>query len=118
MIGDTVTGTIAEIPVGRSALILVDDVYDAKADVPAAVSHRLTATFGLVDPEYAAIGAVFPEGEVTQFGAPVATGTGSAVVIGPPLAGDGWLWHRRLGLRDGCGWRWRYSGRIVWRPCP
>lgn len=91
LVVDRAPEPIAEIPVGRSALILVDDVYDAKADVPAAVSHRLTATFGLVDPEYAAIGAVFPEGEVTQFGAPVATGTGSAVVIGPPLAGDGWL---------------------------
>jgi len=82
---------IAEIPVGRSALIMVDDVYATKADVPATFSHRLQATFGALDPKYAAIGALFPEGPVTQFGAAIATSTASPVVIGPPLAGDGWL---------------------------
>jgi hypothetical protein len=81
----------AEIPVGRSALILVDDTYDTSADVPATSSHRLTASFGAVSPEYAGFASLFPEGSVTQYGAPLSTGTRSPVVIGPPLAGDDWF---------------------------
>lgn len=91
LVVDTALNPIAEIPAGRTALILVDDVYETKADVPATVSHRLTASFGPVPADHAGMAALFPEGPVTQFGAPVSTGTGSPVVIGPPVAGDDWL---------------------------
>lgn len=91
LVVDTALNPIAEIPAGRTALILVDDVYDARADVPATFSHRLTASFGPVPPEYEGQAALFPAGSVTQFGAAVAIGPGSPVVIGPPVAGDDWL---------------------------
>jgi murein DD-endopeptidase MepM/ murein hydrolase activator NlpD len=91
LVMDTTLQPIEEIPVGRTALVLVDDTYDTKADVPATFSHRLTASFGAVPPEYAGYASLFPDGSVTQFGAPVSTGTGSPIVIGPPLAGDDWM---------------------------
>ena len=91
LVMDTTLQTISEIPVGRTALVLVDDTYDTEADVPATFSHRLSASFGAVPPEYAALASLFPEGSVTQFGASVSAGTGSPVVIGPPLAGADWL---------------------------
>jgi hypothetical protein len=91
LVVDTAPTPIAELPAGRTALILVDDVYDTKADVPSTFSHRLTATFGPVPDGYAGVAAIFPEGPVTQFGGPMAVGAGAPVVIGPPLAGDDWL---------------------------
>lgn len=81
----------AEIPPGRSALILVDDTYNTKAEVPKTVTPRLTATFGPPTPEYENLGRFFPEGTKTLLGPPVSRGSGTPVVIGPPLAGGGWL---------------------------
>lgn len=90
LVVDTTLNASGNIPPGRTALILVDDTYDAKADVPETFSHRLTASFGPVENGFAG-GALFIEGSVTLFGGPVSTGTGSPVVIGPPLAGGDWV---------------------------
>jgi Peptidase family M23 len=86
------------IPVGRTGLILVDDVYDSLAAVPALVTHRLSATFAPLTPEYQeGYSRLWPAGDsVSQIGGPVTTSTESALVIGPPLAGSGWL------LTNGC----------------
>jgi hypothetical protein len=90
LVVDTALNASGDIPPGRTALILVDDTYDAKADVPETFSHRLTASFGPVVDGLAG-GSLFVEGSVTQFGGPVSVGTGSPVVIGPPLAGGDWV---------------------------
>ncbi|MFC9788970.1 M23 family metallopeptidase [Rhodococcus sp. NPDC127528] len=79
-----------EIPVGRTALLVLDDVYETRADVPAAVTHRLTAVFGAASAPDAAIAAKYPD-TVTQIGGAVTTSTRAPVVIGPPLAGDDWV---------------------------
>lgn len=79
-----------EIPMGRTALLVLDDVYETRADVPAEVTHRLTATFGAAAEPEAAVGARYPD-TVTQIGGVVATSTSLPVVIGPPLAGDSWV---------------------------
>ncbi|MDI9915824.1 M23 family metallopeptidase [Rhodococcus sp. IEGM 1379] len=84
------SGPFTEIPVGRTAVLMLDDVYDARADVPAEVTHRLTATFGPAAERDAALGAKYPD-TVTQIGGVVTTSASSPVTIGPPLAGDGWL---------------------------
>lgn len=91
LVVDTALNPTAEIPAGRTALILVDDTYETKDEVPATVTPRLTASFGSAPPEFAGQAALFPEGAVTQFGPSVARGGGSAIVIGPPVAGDDWL---------------------------
>jgi hypothetical protein len=80
-----------EIPVGRTGLILVDDVYDSRDDVPDVVTHRLGATFAPIAPEYEHLGALFPAEPVSLIGGPVTTSDESPVVIGPPLAGPDWM---------------------------
>jgi hypothetical protein len=79
------------IPVGGTGVILVDDVYATRRDVPATVTHRLRATFGPALPRLAEAWAPSFSGEpVTAAGGVVTTSTESPVVIGPPLAGTGW----------------------------
>jgi murein DD-endopeptidase MepM/ murein hydrolase activator NlpD len=81
---------VTEIPAGRTAVLVLDDVYDTHADVPAEVTHRLTATLGQAAPENAVIAARYP-GSVTQIGGAVRTSIQTPVVIGPPLAGEYWV---------------------------
>ncbi|MCV7227214.1 M23 family metallopeptidase [Mycolicibacterium komossense] len=80
---------ITEIPVGRTAVLVLDDTYADRAEVPAEVTHRLTATLGPAGSDTAKEGARYPDA-ITQIGGAVRTSTQSPVVIGPPLAGDNW----------------------------
>ena len=75
---DVPAGPNPEIPVGRTGLILVDDTSRACADVPASVTHRLSATFGPVGPGQEKLAALWPEESMTLLGGPVTTGTGLA----------------------------------------
>lgn len=81
----------AEVPVGRTSLILVDDVYDTEADVPVRVTPRLSATFAPAAAEYASSASLYPGDAVSLVGKAVTTGTTSPVVIGPPLTGVDWV---------------------------
>lgn len=81
---------VTEIPAGRTAVLVLDDVYDSRTKVPAAVTHRLAVTLGKAAPEYQpAVSARYPD-SVTQIGGEVRTSAAAPVVIGPPLAGDDW----------------------------
>ena len=81
---------VTEIPAGRTAVLVLDDVYDTRAKVPADVTHRLAVTLGKALPEYQpTVSARYPD-SVTQFGGVVHTSVASPIVIGPPLAGDDW----------------------------
>jgi hypothetical protein len=79
------------IPAGRTGLILVDDMYDSLADVPASFTHRLSATFAPLTPDYQWASALWPGDPVSLIGGAVTTSTESPVVIGPPLTGADWL---------------------------
>jgi Peptidase family M23 len=81
---------VTEIPPGRVALLMLDDVYAKRADVPAAVTHRLSATFGPPGPDQNEFAARYPTAS-TQIGGTVTTSDQSPTIIGPPLAGDGWF---------------------------
>ncbi|SDD95596.1 M23 family metallopeptidase [Rhodococcus tukisamuensis] len=81
---------VTDIPVGRTAVLVLDDVYDTRADVPAEVTHRLTTTYGPSVAQDPSLDARYPD-TVTQIGGAITTGTGSPVIIGPPLTGDGWV---------------------------
>jgi murein DD-endopeptidase MepM/ murein hydrolase activator NlpD len=82
---------VTEIPAGRTAVLVLDDVYDNRAKVPAAVTHRLAITLGKAVPEYQpSVSARYPD-SVTQIGGEVRTSATAPVVIGPPLAGDDWV---------------------------
>jgi murein DD-endopeptidase MepM/ murein hydrolase activator NlpD len=82
-------GPVSEIPVGRTAVLVLDDAYASRAEVPSEVTHRLTATLGSAAPYDAARGTKYPD-TITQLGGAVRTSTQSPVVIAPPLAGDNW----------------------------
>lgn len=84
------TGSAEVIPAGGTAILVLDDVYAARADVPAQVTHRIAVELGPVLPGSERIGAWFPD-SMTQFGGVVRTSGRSPVVIGAPLAGDGWV---------------------------
>jgi hypothetical protein len=88
---DPARAPTATIPVGRTGLILVDDVYDRRSDVPATVTHRLSATFAPITPDVEWAAALWPDGPVTATGGPVTTSAESPVIIGPPLAGADWF---------------------------
>lgn len=81
---------VTEIPAGRTAVLVLDDVYDTRAEVPAKVTHRVGMTLGPALPEYQPVSSRYPDA-ATQIGGAVRTNTGSPVVIGSPLAGDGWV---------------------------
>jgi murein DD-endopeptidase MepM/ murein hydrolase activator NlpD len=82
---------VTEIPAGRTAVLVLDDVYDSRGKVPADVTHRLAVTLGRATPEYQpAVSARYPD-SVTQIGGEVRTSAASPIVIGPPLAGDDWV---------------------------
>ena len=86
----------AGIPVGRTAVVLVDDVFATRAEVPDVLTHRITAAFGAPGSEQmAALAARYP-GTVSQIGGPVRVSGETPVVIGPPLAGADW------GAGNGC----------------
>lgn len=78
------------IPAGRVALLLLDDVYATRRAVPARMTHRVTARFGAAIPDQGPAAKLFPA-RVTQIGGAVTTSRRRPVVIGPPLAGGGWV---------------------------
>jgi len=80
---------VIEIPPGRTALLMLDDVYEARVDVPDSVTHRMDATFGPVPPGQVEFAERYPT-SISQIGGPVITSSASPVIIGPPVAGDGW----------------------------
>lgn len=79
------------IPAGATGLLVVDDVYDDLADVPASFTHRLDATFGPLAAGAEGQAGLFPGDPTSVIGGPVTTSTESPVVIGPPLDGSDWL---------------------------
>jgi Peptidase family M23 len=82
---------VTEIPAGRTAVLVLDDAYDTRVNVPAEVTHRLTLTLGKAPPEYQpTLSSQYPDA-ATQFGGAVRTSSAVPVVIGPPLAGNDWV---------------------------
>jgi murein DD-endopeptidase MepM/ murein hydrolase activator NlpD len=80
-----------EIPVGRTAVVLLDDVFASRKDVPASSNHRIQATFGAApSAELEPDAARYPD-SVTQIGGVVHASNERPVVLGPPLAGGGWV---------------------------
>jgi hypothetical protein len=96
-----------EIPVGRTAVVLLDDVFATRADVPATSTHRIQASFGAPPSiDLQAVGARYPD-SVTQVGGVVHASKQQPVVIGPPLAGDGWV------ATNGCCGNTSHRGAVM-----
>jgi murein DD-endopeptidase MepM/ murein hydrolase activator NlpD len=96
-----------EIPAGRTALVLLDDVYDTRADVPDRSTHRIDATLGApAAPELEQVAARYPD-TVSQIGGAVRASDQQPVVLGPPVAGDGWV------AANGCCGRSSHRGAMM-----
>lgn len=79
-----------EIPVGRTAVVLLDAVFPTVADVPAALTHRFEARFGPAESgSLDALAARYPD-TVSQIGGAVRISDRKPVIVGPPLSGQGW----------------------------
>jgi hypothetical protein len=78
------------IPVGRTAVVLLDDMFPTRADVPAGLTHRIEASFGGAESgSLDALAARYPD-TVSQIGGAVRISDQTPVIIGPPLSGNGW----------------------------
>ncbi len=90
LVGAPKFGTVAEIPGGRAAVLLEDDVYPSRADVPERVTHRINSTFRGSRTKVSSLSNYYPL-TATDVGGVVTTSSASPPVIGPPLPGDDWL---------------------------
>ncbi|HEY3670151.1 MAG TPA: M23 family metallopeptidase [Acidimicrobiia bacterium] len=96
-----------EIPVGGTAVVLLDDVFATRADVPARSNHRIRAAFGAApSADLQPVAARYPD-TVTQVGGVVRASKQTPVVIGPPLAGDGWV------ATNGCCGNTSHRGAVM-----
>jgi hypothetical protein len=97
----------AVLPPGGSRALLVDLVFDSRADVPRTVAHRLSLTGAAAPP------ATKPT-PISYLAAPFDIRSGRPRVVAPPLKGDNWV------AFNGCcgtGWPHRpslstFSGRL------
>jgi murein DD-endopeptidase MepM/ murein hydrolase activator NlpD len=95
------------LPPGGSRALLVDLVFDSRADVPRTVAHRLSLTGAAAPP------ASEPT-PISYLAAPFDITSGGRRVVAPPLKGDNWV------AFNGCcgtGWPHRpslstFSGRL------
>lgn len=78
------------VPAGRTALIVVRETYPTKKSIPAALTHRISATFSPVKPGDPPIASKFPSA-VAQTGGSLRVSSDEPLVIGPPLTGNDWI---------------------------
>jgi hypothetical protein len=78
------------IPAGRTVLLVIDDAYDERSDVPAKFVNRLAATFAPLPPDQAPFTSNFGDA-TTQLGVELTTSSKKPVVLGAPLTGSDWV---------------------------
>ena len=77
----------------QSGIMFIAFPVDTKEDIPSSLLHRLTITSadGLPAQIISMLDLPDDQKSLTEFGAPVNVSTDSAVVLGPPLKGSGWI---------------------------
>lgn len=78
------------IPAGKTAMLILDDAYASRDDIPASVTHQIDAAFGPAESGAGGIAVLWPDA-VSQTGGSVTISTEEPVAIGAPLRGQGWL---------------------------
>ena len=78
------------IPSGKTALLVLDDVYSTREAIPASVTHRITASFGPAESGEGGIAVLWPD-EISQNGGAITISTEEPIAVGAPLRGQGWL---------------------------
>ncbi|MEO8907541.1 MAG: M23 family metallopeptidase [Microbacteriaceae bacterium] len=85
----------ADIPAGRTVIVVFRDAYPTKKAVPASFTHRISATFAAAKPDAPRLASKYPD-QVAQIGGALTVSTETPVVIGPPLAGKNWFANNGL----------------------
>ena len=78
------------IPSGKTALLILDDAFASRDEIPASVTHQIDAEFGPAESGAGGIAVLWPDA-VSQTGGSVTISTEEPVAIGAPLRGEGWL---------------------------
>jgi hypothetical protein len=78
------------IPSGKTALLILDDTYTSREDIPTSVTHQVDAEFGPAESGAGGIAVLWPDA-VSQTGGSVTISAKEPVAIGAPLRGEGWL---------------------------
>jgi hypothetical protein len=78
------------IPSGKTALLVLDDVYSSREAIPASVTHKVAASFGPAETGAGGIAELWPD-QASQTGGAVTISTEDPVSVGAPLRGQGWL---------------------------
>lgn len=81
---------VVRIPSGKTALLVLDNAYANREDIPGSVTHQIAASFGPAESGAGGIAVLWPD-EVSQTGGTVTISTEQPVSIGAPLRGQGWL---------------------------
>jgi pimeloyl-ACP methyl ester carboxylesterase len=91
LVGDypTVPAPVTDVPPGRTVVLALENIYPDESSVPAALAHRVSASFGAVPAGQAGTADKYPD-RVSETGGLVTVGSAIAVVIGPPVTGAGW----------------------------
>lgn len=85
----------AEIPAGRTAVVVVRAAYAKEDAIPGAFTHRLSATFAAPGADAPRLASKYPD-DVAQIGGAVTVSSETPLVIGPPLAGENWYANNAL----------------------
>jgi len=80
----------AVIASGKTALLVLEVTADTRDQLPASVSHQISASFGPAETGGGGIAVLWAD-TVSQTGGDVTLSTDEPVVIGAPLSGSGWL---------------------------
>lgn len=79
------------VPAGRSVLLIMDAAFDSADEVPATLTHQVSATFGEFEPNQGDFAVNnFPD-EATETGGTIRVTDAKPEVIGPPTTGGGWV---------------------------
>lgn len=92
--GGTSSGR-ADIPAGRTVIVVVRATYPTEEAIPATFTHRISATFATAAPDAPRLASKYPD-QVAQIGGLVTTSSQSPLVIGPPVAGENWFANNAL----------------------
>lgn len=78
------------IPSGKTALLVLEITAATRAQLPDAVTHRISASFGPAETGDGGIAVLWPD-TTSQDGGEVHVSVAEPVVIGAPLRGSGWI---------------------------
>lgn len=89
LLGGDERGT-ADVPAGRTAIVVFRDTYPTRDAVPKTFTHRVNASFAVPAEGAPRLASKYPD-HVAQIGGPVRASAEEPLVIGAPFSGENWI---------------------------